>query len=71
MNTYTMSQLIALFEECSGDMPEQSKVDFYVGLINLFEEQDCDTLDECFGTSNFYDMAYQQIHPNYKHWQDN
>jgi hypothetical protein len=41
------------------------KVENYVDLIDAFEEYDCDTLDECLGICNNFDIAYSRVHKNY------
>ncbi len=36
---------------------------FYKDVIKEFEAFDCDTLDECFGISDDFDIAYGELYP--------
>jgi hypothetical protein len=40
----------------------QKRVDIYLNMINAFENEDCDTLQECFGRDSAYDEAFRLIH---------
>ena len=37
---------------------QKSREEIYKGLIEAFEEADCDTLDECLGDDPAFDAAY-------------
>lgn len=44
----------------------KERVDFYVKLIKIFSEYDCDTLEECLDQDDCYDEAFYKLHSEYK-----
>lgn len=40
---------------------DDTKYYIYVGLINVFQEYDCDTLDECLDISDAFDTAFNDV----------
>lgn len=43
---------------------ELEREDFYIEMIDAFEDADCDTLDECLGTDQSFDIVYNRKYPN-------
>lgn len=44
----------------------QTRVEVYKRIIEIFEDADCDTLDECLDEdSPAFKEAYNSIHPNH------
>jgi hypothetical protein len=39
------------------------KAEFYEAMIEIFEEHDCDTLDECVGTDSTFDEVWEKLYP--------
>ncbi len=39
--------------------------EFYVDIIEAFEEADWDTQDECFGSDSAFDKAIKELHPDW------
>lgn len=39
---------------------EESRKNIYRKLIKEFEQEDCDTLGECFGEDSAYDVVYNE-----------
>ena len=35
-------------------------------LIEAFEAEDCDTIDECFDDDPVFEVAYYELHPEYR-----
>ncbi len=56
-----MSDVISAMGE--GEVAPTARVKVYGILIDAFENQDCDTLDECLGEDPAYDEAYFGLHP--------
>lgn len=38
------------------------RVAIYLGLIEAFEDFDCDTIDECLGNDDSFDEAYEEYY---------
>lgn len=43
---------------------EATKIQLYQDLIEAFEDRDCDTLDECLGTSDTFDDLWEAMYPS-------
>lgn len=41
---------------------EETRVTLYLGLIEVFEHFDCDTMDECLGNDDAFDEAYKEYY---------
>ena len=41
------------------------RVEVYKGLIQAFEDMDCDTLEECIDDSAAFNKAFYSLHPDY------
>ena len=57
-----MSEIIGAMEKVP-DVKTREHV--YAILIPIFEDQDCDTLDECIGKDVAFDAALQAHDPGY------
>jgi hypothetical protein len=42
---------------------EKLRKDLYFGLIEIFENRDCDTLYECQGHDDMFDEAWDDLYP--------
>ena len=42
---------------------KEARYQFYLIMINEFEDMDCDTMDECKGIDKMYDKAYDHLYP--------
>lgn len=56
-----MSEVIASLKGTVSD--DKIRVQAYVGIIEAFEGNDCDTLDECIGDDEAWDTAYGIVNP--------
>lgn len=58
-----MGEIIEACLETISD--EGERQDLYMQLIDIFENNDCDTLYECVneGTDPVFDEAYREMHP--------
>jgi hypothetical protein len=45
------------------DIDDETRTEIYGSLIEIFENYDCDTLDECLQEDNAFDSAYLELHP--------
>ena len=53
-------------------VPEyETRVELYSGLIEIFENNDCDTLYECLEEDRAFDDAYFELHPDEDEVDDN
>lgn len=60
--SHVMSQIIETTEELVANY--QTRVELYKNYIEILENEDADTLEECLGESDAYDEAFKHIHPN-------
>lgn len=60
-----MSNIIDQLEQIESLTPEDKK-SVYNAMIVDFEDQDCDTLDECLGVSEEFDAVYYELYPDRK-----
>ena len=44
---------------------KEARYQFYLIMINEFEDMDCDTMDDCKGIDKMYDRAYNELYPEY------
>ena len=44
-------------------IPKEKRVNVCKALIEAFEAEDCDTIDECFGNDKAFEIAYYELHP--------
>ena len=58
-----MDRMIRVIENPLYDFDSATKIDLYGELIEVFEDQDCDTLYESLGQSMFFDIAYNERYP--------
>jgi hypothetical protein len=54
--------LIALAKETISSKVEREE--FYEGMIEHFEDSDCDTLDECVGIDPVFDDVWETLYPS-------
>lgn len=47
----------------NADVNEEARKQIYTELIPFFEDEDCDTLEECLGEDKAYDKAYRELNP--------
>ena len=47
-----------------------TRKEFYEKIIEAFEDQDCDTLQECEGKDTAFDAAIKAVHPEWYEEQD-
>lgn len=43
---------------------------FYKQLIEIFQDFDCDTLDECVGHDPVFDELQEKLYPSDDYWED-
>lgn len=55
-------EIIEFLQETIED--EDVRKEIYLGLIDIFENRDCDTLDECKGEDEAFDEAFEELHPS-------
>lgn len=58
-----MAEMIEVMEELVSNY--STRVELYKRFIEIFEDNDCDTLDECVCESHAFDEAYKSIHEIY------
>lgn len=58
-----MNEIIEVLKDVVDDRDE--RFDVYYRLIEIFENNDCDTLDECLNEDTAFDEAYRDIYPEY------
>jgi hypothetical protein len=59
------SQLMFDIIEKASDIidDEDVRVQLYAHMIEMFENYDCDTLDECIGEDPAFDQAFNMLYP--------
>lgn len=55
------SDIIEAINDC--DVDEDTRKLLYEKLIPIFEDEDCDTLQECLGQDSVYDKVYNSLYP--------
>lgn len=55
------SEIIEFLQETIED--DELRKDLYLGLIEIFENRDCDTLHECKGEDDAFDDAFEELYP--------
>lgn len=55
-----MDEIISVVYESGIDL-EKRKI-IYARLIEVFAEQDCDTMDECLGIDKAFDLMYNEAY---------
>jgi hypothetical protein len=65
-----VSQLIESAKDTISNTSERSY--FYEQMIEIFEEFDCDTMDECVGVDTIFDEVWEKYHPSddYGEWNE-
>lgn len=48
----------------------QTRVEIYKRMIELFEDEDCDVLEECIESSPAFQEAYNSVHPSHEYLAD-
>lgn len=43
---------------------EDERASFYEKMIYVFEDADCDTLDECLGVDDVFDEVWDELYPS-------
>lgn len=43
---------------------EVERAAFYEKMIYVFEDSDCDTLDECVGNDDVFDEVWEELYPS-------
>ena len=56
-----MSDIIQLLKKHVKDDMKRSRIHY--GLIEIFEENDCDTLYECRGEDPIFDVVFDTLYP--------
>lgn len=56
-----MTEIIEAAKDTISDDAE--RLDLYKIMIDIFEDHDCDTLDECLEIDDIFDEAYEEMHP--------
>lgn len=54
-------EIIEFLQETIED--DDLRKDLYIGLIEIFENFDCDTLYECKGEDDAFDEAFEELYP--------
>ena len=55
------SDIIEAINDC--DVDDETKYMLYGKLIPIFEDEDCDNLQECLGQDSVYDKVYNSLYP--------
>jgi hypothetical protein len=55
------SDIIEAVNDC--DIDEETRISLYEKLIPIFEDEDCDTLQECLGEDSSFDKVYYTLYP--------
>lgn len=55
------SDIIEAINDC--DVDDETRYMLYEKLIPIFEDEDCDTLQECLGQDSVYDKVYNSLYP--------
>ena len=55
------SEIIEVLMEKVDD--DSQREELYTSLIELFENHDCDTLDECQGVDSVFDSVWKELYP--------
>jgi hypothetical protein len=55
------SDIIDCINDC--DIDEETRKLLYEKLIPIFEDEDCDTLQECLGEDKAFDQVYSSLYP--------
>ena len=55
------SDIIDAVVECEID--DETRKMLYEKLIPVFEDEDCDTLDECVGKDSMFDSVFHTLYP--------
>lgn len=56
------SEVIAVMKEKVEDA--EIRAEIYRDLIDVFENADCDTLDECVGDDKVFDEVWEELYPS-------
>ena len=56
-----MSEIIETLMETVSD--DQHRAEVYSSLIDIFEDHDCDTLNECLEIDEVFDEVYREKYP--------
>jgi hypothetical protein len=59
-----MSMIIKSIKE---KIDSEDKEEIYREFIQYFEDNDCDTLEECLGEDNVFDRAYEEVSKIYEY----
>lgn len=52
-----------LIENAMSNIPDpEARSSFYRDMISSFENYDCDTLDECLGVDEAFDLVYKELY---------
>lgn len=54
--------IIEAINDCEID--DETRQQLYQRLIHIFEDEDCNTLRECLGKDNAFDLVYRQLYPD-------
>ena len=60
--------IIEILNNC--DVEDDTRKLIYEELITLFEDQDCDTLDECVGEDKVFDLVWKNYEAENKEEND-
>ena len=55
------SDIIEAINDC--DVDDETRHMLYEKLIPIFEDEDCDTLQECLGQDSAFDKVYYTLYP--------
>jgi hypothetical protein len=62
------SEIIEFLQETVDD--DDLRKDLYTGLIEIFENRDCDTLYECVGQDESFDEIWYEMYPQEEDYED-
>lgn len=57
-----LSEVIVVLKKDVKDKALRAKI--YKKLIGVWEDNDCDTLDECLGQDRVFDETWKKVHPD-------
>lgn len=63
-----MESIVSSIENYVDEFDVRKKL--YIDIISIFENHDWDTQDECIGSSEAFDAALAETHPNWEIWKE-
>lgn len=65
--TRIFSEIIDVLKE---NVDDSAREVIYEQLIEIFQEADCDNLDECLGEDDVFDDVWKRLYPIEEDWED-